>query len=61
MVAMDRTRFMAQWNVLADDKLFMVKGRGGRNSQQVGWGRARHVVSRRQAKGVSTVVAIDLE
>ena len=47
VMAMDRMRFMAQWNVFADGKAFMVKGRGRRNSQQVIQGQARHVVSRR--------------
>ena len=61
VMAVEMARFMAQWNVLADDKVFMVKGRGGRNSQQVVWGQARCVVSRRQAEGVLVVVAIDSE
>ena len=39
----------------------MVKGSGGRNSQQVGQGQARHAASRRQAEGVLVVVAINLE
>ena len=46
-MAMDGMRFMAQQNVMADGKAFMVKGRGRRHSQQVGQGQARHAVSRR--------------
>ena len=45
-MAMGGMRFMAQQNVLAGGKLFMVKGSGGRNSQQVGQGRARCAASR---------------
>ena len=60
-MAMDRMRFTAQQDVLADGKAFMVKGRGGKNSQQVGQDQARHLVSRRQAEGVLVVVAINLE
>ena len=47
VMAMDGMRFMAQQNVMADGKAFMVKGRGRRHSQQVGQGQARHAVSRR--------------